>query len=129
MLDWVNWKRICRLRNISTIFVIGLFLTACATQPTPAADDPPGFFMGLIHGIVSSFALIGSIFMDIRVYAFPNSGVLYDLGFSLGILLCSLIVFSRIIVNQEQEIEELKDQIAEKEERIEELEDQIEELN
>jgi len=81
-------KRSCKLRNITPILVAGLFLflTACATQPMPVAYDPPGFFMGFIHGLISPLALVGSIFMDIRVYAFPNSGGWYDFGFMLGML-------------------------------------------
>jgi hypothetical protein len=38
----------------------------------------------LVHGFISLFSLIGSIFWDIRVYAFPNSGSWYDFGFVLG---------------------------------------------
>lgn len=72
---------------IRTIMILSfcLILASCARQPTPVAYDPPGFFMGLIHGLISPFALIGSIFADIRVYAFPNSGGWYDFGFMLGI--------------------------------------------
>ncbi len=66
-------------------FVVLVTLAACATQPTPAAYDPPGFLMGLLHGIVAPWALIGSIFTDIRIYAFPNSGGWYDFGYILGI--------------------------------------------
>jgi len=33
--------------------------------------------------------LIGSIFTDIRVYAFPNSGGWYDFGFVLGAMVFS----------------------------------------
>lgn len=54
-------------------------------QPIPRAYNPPGFFSGILHGILAPFALLGSIFMDIRIYAFPNSGWWYDLGFIIGI--------------------------------------------
>jgi len=30
------------------------------------------------------FSLIGSLFFDIRIYGFPNSGSGYDVGFVLG---------------------------------------------
>ena len=63
-----------------------LAVVSCATQPTSSSYDPPGFFMGLVHGFIAVFALIGSIFMDIRIYAFPNSGGWYDFGYMLGIL-------------------------------------------
>jgi len=40
--------------------------------------------MGLLHGFISLFSLIGSLFFDIRIYGFPNSGSGYDVGFVLG---------------------------------------------
>jgi hypothetical protein len=40
--------------------------------------------MGFWHGLTILFSLIGSIFTDVRIYAFPNSGGWYDLGFFLG---------------------------------------------
>ena len=68
---------------IIAIFLV-VVLASCAYQPEPTAYDPPGFLMGLWHGFIILFSLIGSIFMDIRVYAFPNSGGWYDFGFVLG---------------------------------------------
>jgi hypothetical protein len=64
--------------------LMAFLFTACATQPPPVAAAAPGFLMGLIHGFTSLFALIGELFTDYRVYAFPNSGGLYDLGFVVG---------------------------------------------
>ncbi len=61
-----------------------LFLTSCAHQPDPSAYDPPGFFMGLIHGFCIIFSLIGSIFTDVRIYEFPTSGGWYDFGYLVG---------------------------------------------
>ncbi|NDB36427.1 MAG: hypothetical protein EB023_14050 [Flavobacteriia bacterium] len=61
-----------------------LFISGCATQPYPT-EHGPGFFVGLWHGITAPLALIGSIFMDIRIYEFPNSGAWYDFGFIIGI--------------------------------------------
>lgn len=66
------------------LLLITVTLSGCASQPIPN-DYGPGFFVGLWHGIASPFALIGSIFMDIRIYEFPNSGFWYDLGFVMGI--------------------------------------------
>jgi hypothetical protein len=65
-----------------------LLLTSCATQPQPNSETPdlPGFFSGLWHGLTIVFSLIGHLFdNDIRIYAFPNSGGWYDLGFVLGV--------------------------------------------
>ena len=59
-------------------------LSACATQPHPSAAQPPGFWMGLLHGFTIMLSLIGSIFTDYRIYAFPNSGGWYDFGYFLG---------------------------------------------
>jgi len=75
-------KRMNYLKPI-IIFLI-LICAGCATQPYPSAYDPPGFFSGLIHGFLIFFSFIGSIFTEIRVYAFPNSGFWYDFGYLIG---------------------------------------------
>ena len=72
------------LRSLTLLCLLAIAVSACAHQPEPSAYDPPGFFTAIWHGMVSPFALIGSIFMDIRVYAFPNSGAGYDWGYFLG---------------------------------------------
>jgi hypothetical protein len=69
---------------LATIFVAAAFLFACATQPHPESFDPPGFWFGLLQGFTIVFSLIGSIFKDVRIYALPNSGGWYDLGYVLG---------------------------------------------
>ena len=61
-----------------------LLVTSCARQPVVTAREPPGFLLGFAHGFLVVFSLIGSFFWDIRIYAFPNSGTFYDLGFVLG---------------------------------------------
>ncbi|HEY6334934.1 MAG TPA: hypothetical protein VI113_03520 [Alphaproteobacteria bacterium] len=73
-----------------SIFLLGLALiltlSACAYQPPPATSgDEPGLLMGLVHGLVAPLALIAGIFTHVRVYAFPNSGWWYDLGFLIGL--------------------------------------------
>jgi hypothetical protein len=63
-------------------------LAACAHQPELprfAAADAPGFFKGIWHGLIAPIAFVASVFSDVRMYAFPNTGVWYDLGFLLGI--------------------------------------------
>jgi hypothetical protein len=67
-----------------SIIPVVLLLSSCATQPAVRAPDSPGFLMGLLHGFFVVLSLIGSIWWDMRVYAFPNSGGWYDLGFVIG---------------------------------------------
>jgi hypothetical protein len=61
-----------------------LALSGCAHQPPSGLPGAPGFFHGLLHGFLILVSLVGSLFTDVRVYAFPNSGFFYDLGFFLG---------------------------------------------
>jgi hypothetical protein len=63
-----------------------LVMAGCANQPRPEAFDPPGFWLGLVHGAIILFSFIGSLFTDVRIYAFPNSGVWYDFGFLIGVV-------------------------------------------
>ncbi|MCG3770890.1 MAG: hypothetical protein JW384_02069 [Nitrosomonadaceae bacterium] len=80
----VSWHKQSRLLFFF-MFLFGMVaLGGCANQPPPAAYDPPGFFSGLLHGFFIFFSFAGSIFMDIRIYAFPNSGFFYDLGYVIG---------------------------------------------
>ncbi len=64
--------------------LIVVALAACAHQPPRPAPAAPGFLSGLLHGFIILFSLIGSLFTPVRIYAFPNSGFLYDLGYVLG---------------------------------------------
>jgi hypothetical protein len=77
-------RRHRRVLAFATIGGAALLLTACATQPPPQGGSPPGFFVGLLHGFIILFSFIASLFTDFRIYAFPNSGGWYDLGFLLG---------------------------------------------
>ena len=63
------------------VFSLGV---GSVTQTVPNVHKPPGFLMGLVHGFISLFSLVGSLFLDIRIYGFPNSGSGYDVGFVLG---------------------------------------------
>lgn len=73
-----------------------MLVAGCAHQP-PSSDwgaDVPGFFSGVVHGFLVLPALIGSLFMDIRIYAFPNSGSGYDWGYMLGMTLNGVLLAS-----------------------------------
>jgi hypothetical protein len=72
------------IRLLALLAIMGLALAGCATQPAPTAANPPGFWMGLLHGFTCWFALIGELFTNYRIYAFPNTGGFYDLGFVIG---------------------------------------------
>lgn len=49
--------------------------------------DPPGFFSAIWHGLLAPWSLIARWFIeDVYMYATPNTGWFYDLGFLLGII-------------------------------------------
>jgi len=61
------------------------FLAACAAQP-PGEPGTRGLLWGLWDGAVAPVAFVVSIFEDsVRIYAFPNSGLWYDLGYLIGL--------------------------------------------
>ena len=77
-------------RHVSGLLVLFLsvLVLGCATQPSVPmflAGDPPGFVVAVAHGLIAPFSLVGSVFSEFRIYAFPNSGFFYDLGFLLGL--------------------------------------------
>ena len=82
MKDFIN-----RYKSAIFLVLIVLGLFGCATQPVPDTFDPPGFWTGMVHGFLIFFSMIGSYFSDIRIYAFPNSGGFYDLGYLLGAMI------------------------------------------
>lgn len=73
-----------RHRSLLLLLLIALCCAACAHQPSLEAIEPPGFLLGLFQGFTMLFSFIASIFLDVRIYAFPNSGFYYDLGYLLG---------------------------------------------
>jgi len=70
------------------VIALSLAVVGCAFASwSGLTDHPPGFFMGLWHGLLAPWTLILRWFMDIRMYAVPNSGWFYDLGFLIGVAL------------------------------------------
>ncbi len=67
------------------LLLILLVVSGCATQaPETAQHGSPGFLYGLLHGFLIFFSLVGSFFTDYEIYATPNNGWPYNLGFFLG---------------------------------------------
>jgi len=73
-----------RILMFLAVVAMALVIASCASQPRPEAFDPPGFFSGLLHGFLIVFSFIGSLFTNIRIYNFPNSGGWYDFGYLIG---------------------------------------------
>lgn len=60
--------------------LLGAFLLAgCATQaPETIVSTAPGFWLGVWHGFIAGFALIGQLFdSSISIYSVPNNGAGY----------------------------------------------------
>jgi hypothetical protein len=78
-------------RQVLGVLALGAFAASCvATQPalteTQRSLGIPGFWKGFWHGCIAPITVFVSIFSDhVRIYAVPNSGLWYDLGFMLGI--------------------------------------------
>ena len=83
-MDSSNSPRLRRVLAVLGLMFVAGALASCATQPVPGSLDPPGFWMGLFHGLTMFFSLVASIFTDYRIYAYPNSGGWYDFGYFLG---------------------------------------------
>lgn len=67
------------------LLLLALSVAACANQPAPMVTQPlPGLLWGLAHGFLAPLSFIGSLFLDMRMYAFPNDGLWYDFGFVVG---------------------------------------------
>ncbi|MBN2306437.1 hypothetical protein JXD20_00455 [Candidatus Peregrinibacteria bacterium] len=74
--------------QITLLIALSLVLTGCtfAGDHSALTQDTPGFLMGIWHGVVAPYTLIVRFFLDIQMYAIPNTGLGYDVGFLLGII-------------------------------------------
>jgi len=79
------------LLSLVAFFVFGAISIA---SPADAAigfvqpgvsSDTPGLISGLWHGLVAPYAVILGLFQNIGMYAYPNTGFTYDVGFLIGI--------------------------------------------
>ena len=74
-----------RLARPAVLLLLLALATACAQHYSPGeATSDPGFLLVLLHGFTILFAFIGSFFVNVEIYAFPNAGWPYDLGYVLG---------------------------------------------
>ena len=71
------------LQSLVILFIL-LTISGCATHQSGVVENPPGFFHGLLHGFLILFSFIGSLFTDYEMYAIPNSGIWYNLGYLIG---------------------------------------------
>lgn len=67
------------------VFLLALVGCGFVGSTYISSYDPPGFFSGVWHGLLAPWTLIIRLFLDIKMYAIPNSGWFYDLGFLLGV--------------------------------------------
>lgn len=64
-----------------------MMLSSCTFAGDPnISNEIPGFLMGIWHGILAPYTLIVRLFLDVDMYAIPNTGIGYDAGFLLGII-------------------------------------------
>ena len=73
------------------LFVLLIFImTSCAETidlDTCLPEKTLGFWWGLLHGFISFFTFIISLFKDeVAIYAVNNNGGWYNAGFILGIM-------------------------------------------
>ena len=71
----------------ASVLLLPLFIVGCGFATVGQTGiDPPGFLSGIWHGLLAPWTLILRLFMDIHMYAFPNSGWFYDFGFLIGVI-------------------------------------------
>lgn len=79
------------LRNSILLFLIVFLFSSCASV-VPVEEcltgETYGFWSGLLHGLISPFSFIASLFSDdIAIYAINNNGGWYDFGFIFGVMI------------------------------------------
>ena len=72
------------------VVVLMVLVSSCFAEQSRIAGlgtgPRPGFLLGFWHGFVAPISFVVSLFSEkIRIYAVPNTGKFYDLGFMLGI--------------------------------------------
>ena len=68
------------------LLLVLFFVTSCA--PVGMTTQEYGFLYGIVHGFISPFVLIAKLLgAHIGLYAEHNVGLLYWVGFILGLIL------------------------------------------
>ncbi len=72
-----------------------LLLSGCAARHNPLSSaGGSGFWMGLWHGLILPISFVISLFNNrVGIYQVLNSGVWYDFGFFIGVLLLGMLLF------------------------------------
>ena len=71
-----------------------------------------GFWMGVWHGVIAPISFFVSIFYkDIRIYEIFNKGIMYDLGFLIGLWCGVLHGLSALIIDKKRPCVKNKPQI------------------
>ena len=81
-------RLICFGSAFSIIAIAILLLAGCgfAGNEHYGTASTYGFLDGIWHGLLAPWTLLLRVFMDIKMYGYPNSGWLYDFGFLIGII-------------------------------------------
>ena len=77
----------------TSVLLVGalLILSSCVAGANPSAHianeagDIAGFWLGLLHGVITPVTFVISLFWDnVHIYEVHNSGALYNFGFLWG---------------------------------------------
>jgi len=72
--------------RLGLVLVLTTIVAGCTFAGVPTSTlSLPGFFHGFWHGLLAPWTLILRWFLEIKMYAIPNSGWFYDFGFLLGV--------------------------------------------
>jgi hypothetical protein len=75
-----------RILIVSAFLLVLFFITSCA--PVGMSTQEYGLLYGIVHGFISPFVFIARFFgAHIGLYAANNTGLLYWVGFILGLVL------------------------------------------
>ena len=75
------------MRGSILLLVLSTALAGCGfvgARPASVASTP-SFFVGIWDGLIAPWTLLLRAFIDMGMYAVPNSGWWYDAGFLLGV--------------------------------------------